>query len=1182
MEYGEVVGLFEDFFSDKYYKKVAGAVKEGEDSIVVDFMEMDMFEPRLGDYLKENPNSAMDAAEEGVKGVDIISDEDFTVRFTNMPEEEFVLLKNLRSKHLNKFTPIEGMIKRASQVKPEVISAIFECTQCGDRYEKQQDSTELKSPYKCDCGSRKFETVEKKMTDTQNIVVEENPESREGSEQPSTLSVRLEGDLVDPDFQRKVVPGNVAEITGVLKERPLKKNSKKFDIYMEGNYLEPTQQEFEQLELTDEEIEDIKELSNDPEIFDKISRSIAPSIYGHHQIKKAIALQLFGGVQKSREDGVESRGDIHILLIGEPGTGKSQLLDFTGEIAPKGRYVVGKSATGAGLTASVVRDEQTGEFELEAGAVVLANKGMAAIDEIDKMSKEDRSSLHEAMEQQCFGPDTEVMLPDGSKNNISEIVNSRIQKKDSKMQEDGREVVELEKGPKILSFSPETSRIEKREVSMAGRRPAPEEMIEFELETGREIEVTEEHPFFVLEDGEITEKEAKQIKESDFVLSPRNMPVEGEEQYLEDINVEEKRKEVEIPEHNSPALAKFMGYQVSDGGYELNRGEKVGFNFTNTDEKLLEDYENCISELFSIDPYIRERDNRKEVRVISKELKNWLEELGPVIEKGETKAIPERLMKCRKEEHSYLLRAFFDGDGGVYNVKRGYRIRAVVENKVLIKQIQDLLLRFGIHSTVIEDGNVWRIEMNRYEDILRFKQNIGFLTQEKQERLEEAVEDIRDSKEPVPDVSPKLMNLMQLYGVNQDSLLRTNLTESQINVSRDNVKKILDKIEQKISLIERTNIEEESIDELKQFREDLKISARQIAGKIDATSSLIHYWEKNGTERIDEYKEGLKKCVEKLRERTDEVNKLSNIVENIRFLKIKNKKRFSPEYEYVYDLTVPENNSFVAENAIMHNSISVSKANIQATLNAQTSILAAGNPKLGRFDPYEPIPQQIDIGDTLLSRFDFIFPVKDEPDEDKDTKLSSQVLQNHIEPEETTAELGQEMMRKYVAYAKKKKAPDLTQEAADKIQEFYVSMRTKGSDEAGESVPITARQLEALVRVAEASARAELKDEVELEDAERAIDILTYCLKQVGVDPETGEFDIDVVESGVSSSQRNRAQTVKHLLKRMTEDGSAEMEDVLDEAEDEGLDRGKAEKMIKQLMRDGEVFEPEPGKVKMM
>ncbi len=658
MKYGEAVSEFEEYLSERCYNQIDKAVREGKDSIVIDFKEMDAFNFELSDFLKENPNDGIAAAEEGLKGVDLITDEELRVRFRNMPEEDFVYLRNLRSKHLGQFIPVEGMIKRASQVKPEVVSAEFQCTNCGEIVEKEQDSSKLKSPYKCEsCGSRKFEVYEKNMTDTQIVTVEENPESREGSEQPQNLSVRLEGDLVDPDFQRKIIPGNVVHITGVLRERPMKKDSKKYDIYMEANNVEPTEQEFEQIELDEEEEQEIEEMANDPEIFEKITDSIAPSIFGHRQVKKAIALQLFGGVKKGREDGVKSRGDIHILLIGEPGTGKSQLLKFTGELAPKGRYVVGKSSTGAGLTASVVKEESTGEFSLEAGAVVLAHKGMAAIDEIDKMAAEDRSSLHEAMEQQ---------------------------------------------------------------------------------------------------------------------------------------------------------------------------------------------------------------------------------------------------------------------------------------------------------------------------------------------------------------------------------------------------------------------------------------------------------------------------------------------------------------------------------------QISVSKANIQATLNAETSILAAGNPKLGRFDPYEPIPQQINIGDTLLSRFDFIFPVKDEPDEEKDAKLSSQVLKNHIDPEETDAEIDQQTLRKYIAYAQRMR-PDLTQEAADRIQEFYISMRSRGSDEENGNVPITARQLEALVRIAEASARAELKDEVTEEDAERAIDILTYCLEQVGVDPETGEFDADIIESGVSSSQRNRLQSVKHIINNLAGDDEAEIEEVLERAEEEGFDREEAEEVIERLKRDGELYEPKQG-----
>ncbi|MFB6158069.1 MAG: LAGLIDADG family homing endonuclease [Candidatus Nanohalobium sp.] len=1174
MDYGEAVSDFEEFFSEVYFEEVVEAVKDGKDSVVVEFKQLDRFSPELTDYLRENPENAVDAAEEGILSHEQLTDEDLAVRFVDMPEEDYVLLKNLRSKHIGKFIPVEGMIKRASQVKPEVVSAIFECTQCGAQYEKEQESSQLKSPYKCeDCGAKTFEPVEKIMTDTQIVTLEEDPESREGSEQPSSLSVRLEGDLVDPEFQKKIIPGNVVEVTGVMRERPLKKNSKKFDIYMEANHVEPTEQEFEQLELSQEEIDRIKKMGNQDNIFEKIIKSIAPSIHGHDRIKEAIALQMFGGVKKTRDDGVKSRGDIHILLIGEPGTGKSQLLKFSGELSPKGRYVVGKSSTGAGLTASVVKEESTGEFSLEAGAVVLANKGMASIDEIDKMAAEDRSSLHEAMEQQCFGPDTSVYLPDGAKKDISDLVDPALERGEVVEQEDGREIAEADFS--VVSMSSDGFGFEESEISVVGRRRAPDKMFELELGTGRSLNVTPGHPFFQIQDGKVNEVEAEELKEGDFVLSPREMPVEGEEQELDDISVGEGRKEVDIPDHNSPALAKFVGYQVSDGGYELNQGEKAGFNFTNSDQVLLDDYTDCVNNLFGVEPYIRDRDTRKEVHVASSELKDWLQELGPLLDKGETKKIPERLMKCRRQELKLLLRSFFDGDGEIYETQRGYRISAVVENRELIEQVQDVLLRLGIHSTLIEDENAWRIEITRYEDIRKFSEHIGFKLPKKSQRLEEAIEEEKNSKEPVPGISSKLMELTQSLGLTQDEI-PANLTEGQ-TISRKNALHLTKHLKSQIEEIEETKILKD-VKQLRETRERFGVSMREVAERIGVENSLVGYWEKNGTGRTDEYREALQKILEEKKQRRSEVEKLESMLNNLRFVKIREIKEYSPEHDYVYDLTVPENKNFVAENTVAHNSISVNKANIQATLNAETSILAAGNPKLGRFDPYEPIPEQINIGDTLLSRFDFIFPVLDEPDEEKDKELADTILQNHIDPEDTEAEIPQEELRKYIAYAQKNIRPQLTQEASDEIQEFYVNMRSKGEEDG--SVPITARQLEALIRIAEASARAHLRQEVKVEDAKRAVDLLTYTLKQVGVDPETGDFDIDIIESGVSNSQRNRLQTIKQLIDQLAgDDDSAEIEEVLENAEDEGIEKEKAEEIIEKLKREGELFEPQQGHI---
>ena len=175
-----------------------------------------------------------------------------------------------------------------------------------------------------------------------------------------------------------------------------------FDIYLDCMSIELEEQEFDELEITPEDEEAIMKLSKDPRILNKMIGSIAPSIYGYEEVKQAVALQLFSGVVKNLPDGTRIRGDIHILLVGDPGIAKSQILRYVVNLAPRGVYASGKSASSAGLTAAAVKDDFDGSWTLEAGALVLADKGVAAIDEMDKMKTEDRSSLHEAMESQTI------------------------------------------------------------------------------------------------------------------------------------------------------------------------------------------------------------------------------------------------------------------------------------------------------------------------------------------------------------------------------------------------------------------------------------------------------------------------------------------------------------------------------------------------------------------------------------------------------------------------------------------------------------------------------------------------------------------------------------------------------------------------------------------------------------
>ncbi len=284
--------------------------------------------------------------------------------------------------------------------------------------------------------------------------------------------------------------------------------------------------------------------------------------------------------------------------------------------------------------------------------------------------------------------------------------------------------------------------------------------------------------------------------------------------------------------------------------------------------------------------------------------------------------------------------------------------------------------------------------------------------------------------------------------------------------------------------------------------------------------------------------------------------------------------------------------------ALEQQSISVSKAGINATLKSRCSLLAAANPVYGRFDQYEPIGDQIDLEPALISRFDLIFTVTDQPDPEEDAELADHIITTnyagelHTHRTETTtsnhsaeevADVTQEvaptiepaLLRKYIAYAKRNCYPTMTEEAKAVIRDFYVDLRARGAGEDA-PVPVTARKLEALVRLSEASARVRLSDTVDEADAERATEIAHYCLKDIGMDPETGEFDADVVETGHSKSQRDRIKNLKTLIGDIEGeyDEGAPVDAVLERAEEMGMDRSKAEHEIEQLKQKGEVYEP--------
>jgi replicative DNA helicase Mcm len=304
---------------------------------------------------------------------------------------------------MTKLVMIEGIVVRATPVRPMVLQGAFKCRRCGTMNMVEQTGQFLKAPSVCvapDCGrDGPFEFVQEESTfiDSQDLRLQEKPEDLPPGQLPRTLAVKTVGD----DIVDVARPGDHVSIVGIVHAfAPSLMGMGKlrtFILQLDANSVELLGKEPETSPPTPEEEEKIHALGKDPWVHRKIRDSIAPSIFGYEHIKEAIMYLLFGGVSKSLPD-VSIRGEPNILLIGDPGTAKSQLLQYVARIAPRGLYTSGRGTTAAGLTAAVVR-EKGGSMSLEAGALVLADKGIACIDEMDKMRPEDRVAIHEAMEQ---------------------------------------------------------------------------------------------------------------------------------------------------------------------------------------------------------------------------------------------------------------------------------------------------------------------------------------------------------------------------------------------------------------------------------------------------------------------------------------------------------------------------------------------------------------------------------------------------------------------------------------------------------------------------------------------------------------------------------------------------------------------------------------------------------------
>ncbi|CAA9956843.1 MCM2 ATPase [Pyrenophora teres f. maculata] len=327
------------------------------------------------------------------------------VRITDVPVQ--YTLRQLRQTHLNSLVRVSGVVTRRSGVFPQLKYVKFDCTKCGVTLGPfhQDSNVEVKISFCQNCQSRGPFTVNSERTvyrNYQKLTLQESPGTVPAGRLPRHREVILLWDLID-----SAKPGEEIEVTGIYRNNydAALNNKNGFPVFatiLEANYIVKSHDQLAGFRLTEDDEKEIRRLSKDPRIVDKIINSIAPSIYGHTDIKTAVALSLFGGVSKEAPGRHSIRGDINVLLLGDPGTAKSQILKYVEKTAHRAVFATGQGASAVGLTASVRRDPMTSEWTLEGGALVLADKGTCLIDEFDKMNDQDRTSIHEAMEQQTI------------------------------------------------------------------------------------------------------------------------------------------------------------------------------------------------------------------------------------------------------------------------------------------------------------------------------------------------------------------------------------------------------------------------------------------------------------------------------------------------------------------------------------------------------------------------------------------------------------------------------------------------------------------------------------------------------------------------------------------------------------------------------------------------------------
>lgn len=428
--YGERVRRFQEFLDSAdnetdYKDAIKTMLQRSQCRLIISVDELREFDAEYANGIMNEPADYLPAAESALKDAvmaiydpyefsesELTADSDFYLGFRGAFGAHQLTPRSINSSFLSKMVSVGGVVTRTSLIRPKVIKSIHYCEKTGRFHSREyRDQTTSFNPittpaiYPTEDPEGNKLTMEygfSKYRDHQTITIQELPETAPAGQLPRSLDVILDDDLVD-----KVKPGDRVEVIGVFRSLGGgQNNTASFKVVIIGNSVYPLHERSTAVraieKITDYDIRNINMLAKEKNIFELLSKSLAPSIYGHPFIKEAILLMLLGGVEKNLDNGTHLRGDINILMVGDPSTAKSQMLRFVLNTAPLAIATTGRGSSGVGLTAAVTMDRETGERRLEAGAMVLADTGVVCIDEFDKMNDIDRVAIHEVMEQQTI------------------------------------------------------------------------------------------------------------------------------------------------------------------------------------------------------------------------------------------------------------------------------------------------------------------------------------------------------------------------------------------------------------------------------------------------------------------------------------------------------------------------------------------------------------------------------------------------------------------------------------------------------------------------------------------------------------------------------------------------------------------------------------------------------------